>query len=136
MNPCADILIIDDDKDFCHLLTDLFKKRSILARSAQSWKEGWDYIRTLKPKLILLDNCLPDGLGINQITQIKKNDASARVMVISGQCSPGIEHRAIAAGADYFCEKPFNFYKVAEMIQFWMKKSFSTVNPGPFSSTM
>lgn len=127
MNTTPDILIIDDDKDFCHLLTDLFKLRNLQAWSAQTIKEGWEYIQRFKPKMVLLDNYLPDGLGVNLITEIKKNNSSTRVMVVSGQSTPGFEHQAIAAGADYYCEKPFNFHKFSDLIQFWMKKSFGAI---------
>lgn len=129
MSHSPDILIIDDDEDFCLLMAKMFASKNIAAAVAYSWKQGWNYILQNRPKLILLDNCLPDGLGIEQITQIKQNDHSTRVMVVSGECSPNIEHRAIAAGADYFSEKPFNFGKLADLVQFWMKKSFSSVAP-------
>jgi DNA-binding NtrC family response regulator len=124
MNTTPDILIIDDDVDFCRMLTDSFMIRNLRTQSAQTFKEGLERIRESKPKMVLLDNRLPDGSGINMITEIKKNHASTRVMMISGESLPDFEQKAIAAGADYFCAKPFDFQKLSQMVQFWIKKSF------------
>jgi DNA-binding response OmpR family regulator len=65
-----------------------------------------EFLQQEQPDVILLDNKLPDGYGVDFISYIKKNYPSIRVIMISGFDS-SVKDVALENGADIFLEKPF-----------------------------
>lgn len=65
-----------------------------------------EYLQKQKPSLVILDNKLPDGFGIDYISYIKKNYPEIRIIMISGY-DGSAKDVAMENGADIFLEKPF-----------------------------
>ena len=68
------------------------------------------------PSLILLDNRLPDGLGVDFISYIKKSHPAVKIIMISGT-DPEAEDGALEIGADSFLAKPFTKRQLHESIK-------------------
>jgi DNA-binding response OmpR family regulator len=64
--------------------------------------------------VIILDNKLPDGYGVDFISWLKKKYPSIKIIMISGFSTA--RDVALANGADAFLEKPFSMGKVNETI--------------------
>ncbi len=58
-----DILIIDDEADFCEIISAFFRRQGYETSFAHSLKEGLRLLKKIKPKILFLDNHLPDGRG-------------------------------------------------------------------------
>ena len=58
-----------------------------------------------EPAVILLDNQLPDGLGVDFISYLKKKYPAIKIIMISGLGSA--RDVALENGAEMFFEKPF-----------------------------
>ena len=58
------------------------------------------------PSLIILDNKLPDGYGVDYISHVKKKYPSVRIIMITG-FDASVKDVAMENGADLFLEKPF-----------------------------
>jgi CheY-like chemotaxis protein len=56
--------------------------------------------------VIILDNKLPDGLGVDLVSYIKQNYPSVKIVMISGYAASA-KDIALENGADLFLEKPF-----------------------------
>jgi DNA-binding response OmpR family regulator len=67
------------------------------------------------PSLILLDNRLPDGLGVDFISYLKNILPSVKIIMISG-VDPEAEDAALEIGADSFLSKPFTKRQLQESI--------------------
>ncbi|MEO6759602.1 MAG: response regulator [Saprospiraceae bacterium] len=97
------LLIVDDEVDVCMLLRRALLKQFQKVECAHSLTEGYALAATFQPDVVLLDNNLPDGYGLEHIAEFKHADKPTRVVMISAM---DIRQEAIAAGADEFMGKP------------------------------
>jgi DNA-binding response OmpR family regulator len=65
-----------------------------------------EYLKSENPSVVILDNKLPDGFGVDFISFIKNNYPSIKIIMISGY-DASAEDVAIYNGADIFLQKPF-----------------------------
>jgi len=101
------LLIIDDEMDACLLMARLFRSKFAFIECAYSLEEALQKAQVTLPDVILLDNNLPDGYGIEYINAFRniKNNHPMEVVMIS---AIDISAEALAAGADYFICKPIS----------------------------
>jgi DNA-binding response OmpR family regulator len=100
------VLIIEDEGDLCLLLNILLDEKGMEVDHAQSLAKAEEYLLQDEPSLVLLDNRLPDGLGIDYIKHIKDLHPTTRVIMISG-VDAAAKDVALENGADIFLKKPF-----------------------------
>lgn len=100
-------LIIDDETDICYLLSRLLKQKNLDTSFVNTLSEADKALRKDQPEIIFLDNHLPDGLGMNYISHIKKNYPDIKIVMITAHDSADDRAKAIKNGADYFIGKPF-----------------------------
>lgn len=100
------VLIIDDEEDFCLLMKNLLRRQASEVAYALTMQQGLLQVAERQPDLILLDNNLPDGPGIQFIAELRGRHADARIVMVSAMGH--LQHEAIARGADAFLEKPIN----------------------------
>jgi CheY-like chemotaxis protein len=100
------ILIIDDEGDMCLLIKGLLKADDINIVCVQNLFDAQSFIKNVQPDLILLDNRLPDGFGVDFIDHIKTNHPAIKIIMITG-IDPAAQDFALEAGADTFLSKPF-----------------------------
>jgi DNA-binding response OmpR family regulator len=110
----ASALIIDDELDICLLLKNFLEKKTERVFYSESLKEGFLKFKELHPDLLILDNNLPDGQGIESIKKFKKENKGLFIVVISAMSN--LRSSALAKGADYFLEKPISFRKLNELL--------------------
>ena len=65
-----------------------------------------EYLQKNEPAVIILDNKLPDGFGVDLVSYIKKKYPSIKIIMISGFAA--VRDVALENGADMFFEKPFS----------------------------
>ena len=102
------MLVVDDEKEICFLLSNIVKKLGFDVHSAYSMSEGRKLLEKKNYKLIFLDLSLPDGLGFNLIPYIKRLNTDCKVVVITAFEGYKERQRAKIEGAHYFISKPFN----------------------------
>lgn len=100
------VLIVEDEGDMCLLLNILLTGNGFELDHVKSLAAAEEYLKTDQPAVVLLDNKLPDGFGIDFISFIKKNNPSTRIIMISGFDAAAIDV-ALENGADIFLKKPF-----------------------------
>ena len=102
------ILIIDDEVDYCDMVSHILKREGYSVFKANSAKTGLEIFNKHYPDIVILDLCLPDVDGINVLKQIKAINNETPIIIITahGQIQSAVE--AIKRGAyDYFV-KPFD----------------------------
>ncbi len=112
-------LIIDDETDICYLLSRLLKHKNLDPSFVNSLSEADKVLKSDHPEIIFLDNHLPDGLGINYISYIKKNYPKSKIVMITAHDSGDDRAKALKNGADYFIGKPFTsdiIYKTVDAL--------------------
>ena len=100
------VLIVEDEGEMCLLLNILLNGEELELDHVKSLEKACDYLEKEQPAVVILDNKLPDGYGIDLITYIKKNCSSCRIIMISG-FDGAAKEVALEAGADAYLEKPF-----------------------------
>ena len=108
------ILIIDDEKDICFLISEILKDENYITTSANNSDEALKNFSTFKPDLIILDVWLGNSNldGIELLKEFKKINIFIPVIVISGHGTVDMAVNAIKNGAYDFLEKPFNSDKL------------------------
>ena len=99
-------MIIDDDADMCLLLNILLNGKEMELDHVNSLLAADEYLQKEQPSVIILDNKLPDGFGVDFISYIKKKYPSIKIIMISG-FDASAKDVAIENGADIYLEKPF-----------------------------
>lgn len=100
------VLIIEDEGDMCLLLNILLNGKEMELDHVKTLAAAEEYLKKEQPSVILLDNKLPDGFGVDFISFIKKNYPSIKIIMISGY-DGSVKDVALDNGADIFLEKPF-----------------------------
>lgn len=110
------VLIVEDEGDMCLLLNIILNGKEMELDHVKTIAAARTYLTTSKPDVVLLDNKLPDGFGVDFIAFIKSNYPSVRVIMISGY-DPSVGDVALENGADTFLEKPFSRAKLYQSIR-------------------
>lgn len=106
-NKAKKVLIIEDEGDMRLLLDIMLNgKHNLQMEYAKSLKDAGEFLQVEQPDVVILDNKLPDGLGIDYISEIKKNYPAIKIIMISGY-DASAEDVALENGAHVFLQKPF-----------------------------
>ena len=100
------VLIIEDEGDMCLLLNILLNGKEMELEHVKNLSAAQDYLQRSQPQVVILDNKLPDGFGIDFISHIKENYPAIRIIMISGYDASAADV-ALENGADIFLQKPF-----------------------------
>ena len=100
------VLIVEDEGDMCLLLNILLNGKEMELDHVKTLAAATDYLSGDQPSVVILDNKLPDGFGVDFISYIKKNYPKVKIIMISGY-SGSAKDVALENGADLFLEKPF-----------------------------
>ena len=100
------VLIIEDEGDMCLLLNIMLNGKEMELDHVKNLSAAGEYLQKEQPHVVILDNKLPDGFGIDYISYIKQNYPGIRIIMISG-FDGSAKDVAMENGADIFLEKPF-----------------------------
>ncbi|MGD0050327.1 MAG: response regulator [Vulcanimicrobiaceae bacterium] len=104
------VLVADDDPEICTLIKTILGKGPYDITLCQDAESALVHIQREEPYDILIsDFMLPGISGIELITQVRQNAATARmpIVMISGHSNYAMDARAKTAGANAFLNKPF-----------------------------
>ena len=116
------ILIIDDEEDLCWLLSNTLQRKGYNVSAANSISEGMACLKE-RPDLIFLDLKLPDGNGMDVLSEIKRTTPQTMVVVISAYGSEEKRGEAEDQGVYGFIDKPFTEEKILETIGQFQKRN-------------
>jgi len=101
-------VIVDDEKDLCFLLQNILEQSQIKAVSVNNLKDASEALKKVNPGIIFLDNQLPDGSGVEQISKMKEKFPASRIVMMTAYNTDTVKEEAIKNGADCFLIKPFS----------------------------
>jgi CheY-like chemotaxis protein len=124
LNYCTDItmkrrsckiLVVDDNTDLCLVLEVGLRIRcSVHCENTLAGAETW--LSEHKPDLLLLDNSLPDGKGLDFIKKATSICSAIKIVMMTGDRSTHLKEQALGQGAAYFIEKPFKVSVLKEIV--------------------
>jgi two-component system, NtrC family, response regulator HydG len=100
------ILVVDDDKDICLVLSKFLTKNNYSVDSAFTGEEGLRFLRSTNYDLILCDYRLPDLTGIELLQKIKVLNSQVAVIIITGYSDVKTAVETFRYGANDYITKP------------------------------
>lgn len=109
------LLIIEDEGEMCLLINMLLDGKGLEVEHVKNISGTVEYLQHHQPAIVLLDNRLPDGFGVDLISFIRKKYPATKIIMISG-VDTTIKDLALENGADAFLEKPFTKAEIWQVI--------------------
>jgi DNA-binding NtrC family response regulator len=110
------VLVIDDEKDLCNLISRVLEKDGFNVDCALNLAEGTQKL-IAHPDIVILDNNLPDGNGLEYIQMHPDEFIQSFVIMISADSSADLQEGAAFAGITAFLTKPFSFDRMKKIIK-------------------
>jgi DNA-binding response OmpR family regulator len=101
------VLIVEDEEDIATAMSDRLESWGFDTTLAYSGQAGLDLLIDTWPDLVLLDIRLPDRDGLRVLAEMREKSVAIPIIVVSASHGPGIEQKAIEAGATDFILKPY-----------------------------
>ena len=108
----ARVLIVDDDKSICVILSDLMKKEGLETMVAYDGEKALKMLQSDPPDLLLVDMRLPGMDGMEILRKARELDQELPVVFITAHADSRGAVKAIKEGAHDYLSKPFDNYEV------------------------
>lgn len=114
------VLWVEDDKFLNHLIEKKFPSFGCILKQAKNGKETFEFLKEMKPDIIVLDIILPDMNGYEVLQKLKSNNETKNIPVVLlsniGQQSE--IDKGLSMGAEKFIIKAtFTFAQIVEQLK-------------------
>lgn len=109
------VLLIEDEGEMCLLLNLMLDRQGFVVEHTFSIMGANAYLEHRLPAIILLDNRLPDGYGVDYAVELKQKYPWIKVILMTG-VDAEVADLALEMGADAFLSKPFTRAKLMEAV--------------------
>ncbi len=101
-----ELLLVDDDEIFCHVLKPALGRRGFNVTVAHSVDEALLAIRDLIPEYAVLDLSMPGRSGLELVPELVALNKNMRIVMLTGYASIATAVEAIKLGATQYLTKP------------------------------
>lgn len=114
-----EVLVVDDEADIRDLVSGVLEDEGYSVRTAADSTATLEAIKDRRPSLVLLDVWLQGSRldGLQLLQELKHNDPSLPVLMISGHGNLDTAVAAIREGAVDFIEKPFEAGHLLHLVE-------------------
>ena len=110
------ILIVEDEKELSESIVSYLRNEHYLCEQADNYHTALMKIDSFNYDCIILDISLPDGNGLNLLQELKDNNKTEGVIIISARNAIGDRIRGLNLGADDYLPKPFHLSELGARI--------------------
>lgn len=103
------ILCVEDDVDTREMLGILLRERGYAFEAAGTCADAFRLVREKKIELVVLDNSLPDGTGVEWCRRVREVNKQLPIIFVSGWARESERQDALQSGANAFLTKPLIF---------------------------
>ena len=113
------ILIIDDDRNFCDTLKDIFDGKNCLIDIVHSGEDAISKVKQIKYDIIFLDMKLPHKNGLDSYLAIRIIDSKVIVVLMTAYQKEmkNFVNEALEKGANTCFYKPFDPQKIVDFVE-------------------
>jgi len=111
------LLLIEDEAALANSILDYLTGKDFVCEWVSDIKSAMDKISNYDYDCIMLDLMLPDGNGFEIIKELKKQDKSEGVIIISAKETLETRIEGFNLGADDYLTKPFHLSELLVRIQ-------------------
>lgn len=110
------LLIVEDERELSKSIVAYLKQENYLCEIAPDFKTALDKTESFDYDCILLDITLPDGNGLNVLKELKADNKTDGVIIISAKNSIDDRIAGLNLGADDYLAKPFHLSELSARI--------------------
>lgn len=110
------ILVIEDEVELSNSIVTYLKGEQYICEVADTYAAAVKKTNSFEYDCILLDITLPDGDGLKILNDLKKNDKTDGVIIISAKNSINDRVTGLNFGADDYLAKPFHLSELSARI--------------------
>jgi len=114
------ILVVDDEPSIRHAIVRAFS--GLTVREAETGEQALMLVREAYPDLVLLDQKLPDGDGLDFAAKIRGIDPELPIVLLTGHGSVDLAVEALKQGIADFVEKPFKLERLRTTVNLLLEK--------------
>lgn len=111
------ILIIEDDEDLHEYLRNTLQEQNYLVTITSNGASGLRLFSETKPDLVILDIHLPDITGESVLANIRKENSSVPVIMLTATADVETKVKTLQSGADDYVIKPFDGAELVARVQ-------------------
>jgi len=107
------ILLVDDEKEFVHTLSERLKTRNLESSIAYDGEQALEMLKDDFPDVMVLDLMMPGIDGIETLRRVKAGHPDVEVIILTGHGSDKEKEIAEDLGAFAYLQKPVNINDLA-----------------------
>ncbi|MEO4004602.1 response regulator transcription factor [Flavobacterium sp. CAU 1735] len=111
------ILIIEDEKGLREVIQQSLEKEKFIVETAANFNDGLDKLGCYEYDCVVVDIMLPDGNGLDLISEIKALHKKEAIIIISAKDSVDDKVKGLDIGADDYLSKPFHLAELHARIK-------------------
>ena len=111
------ILVIDDNEDILFMLQSMLQYKGYRISTKENTLHLEESIRELLPDIILMDMLLSGADGREICRELKSGNEFSHIPIIMLSAHPHARTECLAAGANYFVEKPFEMNELFQVVE-------------------
>jgi CheY-like chemotaxis protein len=115
-NQVATTLVVEDDRANRAALVRLLQYSGLLVDWTDSVAGALEKLKA-RPKVVLLDLHLPDGMGTTILEHIRANDLPTKVCLITGSANEQTIEQIKTLGLDEVILKPFHAQRLLDWVR-------------------
>jgi len=112
----ASVLLVEDNIDTQDLIWVLLQNSGYSIATASSFRDGLALALSANHDLIIIDNWLPDGTGIELCRRIREHNAKVPILFLTAAAYEDNKNDALAAGAQCYLTKPAGIKRLPDAI--------------------
>ena len=116
------ILIIEDDPATLMGLEDTLKEENFNITTVMSGRMGYEKALTGEYDLIILDLMLPEKSGIDVCKDLRKNEVSTPILMLTGKKEEIDKVLGLEIGADDYVTKPFSIRELVARVKVILRR--------------
>jgi DNA-binding NtrC family response regulator len=111
------LLLVDDDEEACRMLAEVLSRESYQVSRALSAKDALAQVDGAGPfDAVLTDLRMPEASGLDLLTELRRRDPEALVLVLTAFGDASGAAAAIRAGAYDFISKPYDLEELRQTL--------------------
>jgi len=111
------VLVVDDAAFMRMMIRDILSKEGYVIHEAVNGRDAVEKYAEVHPDLVTMDITMPEMSGLDALREIRAQDTSARVLMVSAMGQQRMIVEALESGAMDFLVKPFQPTKVLETVK-------------------
>ncbi|MEM7016707.1 MAG: response regulator transcription factor [Pseudomonadota bacterium] len=111
------ILLVEDDEQLAKIVRNYLKTKGFEVDVAHCVRDMWRVLTADPIDVLILDLELPDGKGMELISELRARDRNMPIIVASAHEREEIKTSALQKGADDFMSKPYGLRELETRIE-------------------